>query len=74
MKLVKLITRNFRSFYGTHEVIFSDGDDKRVTIFHGENGSGKTTLLNAVYWCITGRFTPRFSESQFVIMLSCIQN
>lgn len=67
MKLVKLITHNFRSFYGMHEVVFADGDEKRVTIFHGENGSGKTTLLNAVYWCITGRFTPRFSESQFVI-------
>lgn len=67
MKLVKLITRNFRSFYGSHEVVFSDSDEKRVTVFHGENGSGKTTLLNAVYWCITGRFTPRFSDSQYVI-------
>jgi DNA sulfur modification protein DndD len=67
MKLVKLITRNFRSFYGIHEVVFSDCDEKRVTIFHGENGSGKTTLLNAVYWCVTGRFTPRFSESQYVV-------
>lgn len=62
MKLKKLAITNFRSFYGRHEIEFATKPGRSVTIIHGENGSGKTNLLNALYWCLTGQFTPRFNN------------
>jgi DNA sulfur modification protein DndD len=67
MLLQKLELYNFRCFYGYHNLIFSQDDKNPVTVFHGENGAGKTNLLNAIHWCITGKFTPRF-ENQFVLV------
>lgn len=67
MRLIKLEISNFRAFYGHHELEFAHGDVKRVTVFHGENGSGKTNLLNAIHWCLTGRFTPRFQDQALLV-------
>lgn len=64
MKLKKLILTNFRSFYGSQEVEFATSPGKNLTIIHGENGSGKTNLLNALYWCLTGQFTPRLQNPE----------
>lgn len=58
---------NFRSFYGEHTVRLSEDDTKRVTVIHAENGGGKTNFLNAIYWCVTGRFTPRFNQPTALI-------
>lgn len=58
---------NFRGFYGEHEIDFAPPSGKPVTIIHGENGAGKTNLLNAVYWCLTGLFTPRLSNPEMLI-------
>lgn len=62
MHLCKLVVWNFRSFFGSHEIQFSEPGDNAVTIIHGENGAGKTNLLNAIFWCLTGEFTPRLSN------------
>ncbi len=62
MKLLSIELSNFRAFYGHHRLEFAVNADQRVTIFHGENGAGKTNLLNAVHWCVTGTFTPRFND------------
>jgi len=62
MLLLSLELVDFRSFYGDHLLKFSSDSDRRVTIFYGENGAGKTNLLNAIHWCLTGKFTPRFRE------------
>jgi len=67
MKLLSIEMSDFRSFFGTHRLILASADDRKVTVFHGENGAGKTNLLNAVYWCFTGKFTPRFTDSQLLI-------
>jgi DNA sulfur modification protein DndD len=67
MRLKKLILCNFRAFFGIHTVEFAHEEGRAVTVFHGENGAGKTTLLNAIHWCVTGRFTPRFQESHMLI-------
>jgi DNA sulfur modification protein DndD len=67
MRLISLELNDFRSFYGPHHLEFAAEDDKRVTIFHGENGAGKTNLLNAVHWCVTGQFTPRFQDKQLLV-------
>lgn len=67
MRLISLELCDFRSFFGEHRLEFSADDDKRVTIFHGENGAGKTNLLNAVHWCVTGQFTPRFQDKQLLV-------
>jgi DNA sulfur modification protein DndD len=67
MRLISLELNDFRSFYGPHHLAFAAEDEKRVTIFHGENGAGKTNLLNAVHWCVTGQFTPRFQDKQLLV-------
>ena len=67
MKLLSIELSDFRSFFGTHRLMLASADDRKVTVFHGENGAGKTNLLNAVYWCFTGKFTPRFTDSQLLV-------
>lgn len=67
MRLLSLEVRDFRGFYGTHHLAFAAADEKRVTVFHGENGAGKTNLLNAIHWCVTGKFTPRFQDKQMLV-------
>jgi DNA sulfur modification protein DndD len=67
MRLLSLEVSDFRGFYGIQRVEFAADDEKRVTLFHGENGAGKTNLLNAVHWCMTGQFTPRFQEKRLLV-------
>lgn len=67
MFLQKLELHNFRCFYGYHVLEFSQDEKKPVTVFHGENGAGKTNLLNAIHWCITGTFTPRFEDKSALV-------
>jgi DNA sulfur modification protein DndD len=67
MRLLSLELSDFRAFFGVQRVEFASDVDRRVTLFHGENGAGKTNLLNAVHWCMTGQFTPRFQEPQMLV-------
>jgi DNA sulfur modification protein DndD len=67
MRLLCLEVADFRAFHGVQRIEFAAEDDKRVTVFHGENGAGKTNLLNAVHWCMTGQFTPRFQEQRLLV-------
>lgn len=67
MLLQKLELHNFRCFYGHHVIDFSQDEKRPVTVFHGENGAGKTNLLNAIHWCITGSFTPRFEDRSALV-------
>lgn len=73
MLLKSLELVNFRSFYGDHLLRFSSDENRRVTIFYGENGAGKTNLLNAIHWCLTGKFTPRFRESGSLVNKQALQ-
>lgn len=67
MLLRKIEICNFRAFFGIHRLEFASHEDKAVTIFHGENGAGKTNLLNAIHWCLTNSFTPRFQDQRMLI-------
>lgn len=67
MFLQRLRICNFRGFYGEQVVEFAPVSDRGVTIIHGENGAGKTNLLNAVFWCLTGSFTPRLSNPEMLV-------
>jgi DNA sulfur modification protein DndD len=67
MRLLKITLFNFRAFFGTHTIEFAHEDGRPVTVFHGENGAGKTNLLNAIHWCVTGKFTPRFQDPRMLI-------
>jgi len=67
MKLIRLELQNFRSFYGNQAIDFASRTDRPVTVIHGENGAGKTNLLNAIYWCLTGEFTPRLSNPNMLL-------
>lgn len=67
MRLLSLVISDFRGFYGVQQVDFAAEDQKRVTVLHGENGAGKTNFLNAIHWCITGKFTPRFQDQKLLV-------
>ena len=67
MHLVRLVVHNFRCFYQTHTIDFAQPGSRAVTIIHGENGAGKTNLLNALFWCLTGEFTPRFQSRDSLV-------
>lgn len=67
MRLLSLVITDFRGFYGVQQVDFASDDVKRVTVLHGENGAGKTNFLNAIHWCITGKFTPRFQDQKLLV-------
>lgn len=54
MKLERLVLENFRQFKGRQELVFSDLDERNVTLVHAENGFGKTTLLKALLWALYG--------------------
>jgi len=61
VNLIKLTTMNWRNFYGEHEIVFSNEENKHVTLIHGQNGTGKTTMINAIKWCLY-RTTPDFDD------------
>ena len=62
MKLIKLKVKNFRQFYSTQELEFSNDPAKNVTLIHGENNGGKTALLNALRWCLYEQITENLLE------------
>jgi len=55
MILERLTLENFRQFRGRQELVFSDLQNKNITIVHAENGFGKTTLLKGILWVLYGR-------------------
>jgi DNA sulfur modification protein DndD len=67
MFLLELRMCNFRGFYGVQALKFAPAGSNGVTVIHGENGAGKTNLLNALFWCLTGVFTPRLSNPELLI-------
>lgn len=69
MKLVSLKLRNWRSYFGEHEIAFSTEADRPVTLLLGPNGAGKTALLNAFTWVLYGEFTEGFKVSSSLVNL-----
>lgn len=67
MFLQRVLLRNFRGFYGDQAIDFAPLGANSVTVIHGENGAGKTNLLNAIFWCLTGEFTPRLSNPEMLL-------
>jgi len=57
MELNRLELENFRQFFGTQSMEFSQEAKQNVTVVHGANGSGKTTLLNAFIWLFYDEIT-----------------
>lgn len=54
MKIECMKIDNWRSFYGSNQIVFSTDPDKNVTLIRAENGVGKTSLLAALNWCLFG--------------------
>ena len=67
MKLDTLELHNFRSFYGTQTIEFSEYDELNVTLVHAQNGVGKTNLLNAVLWNFYGITTGKFEKKEMLM-------
>ena len=57
-QLSKISIQNFRSFAGSHELVFPTGLCRIMGVNHDaegrSNGSGKSSLMEAVDWAITG--------------------
>ncbi len=51
----------------TQTISFAPPGAAAVTVIHGKNGSGKTNFLNALFWCLTGNFTPRLKNPEALI-------
>ncbi len=62
MELETLRLTNFRQFMGEQQIDFATGEEKNVTLIHGENGVGKTTILNAILWCLFEELTSDFER------------
>ena len=74
MYLVSLTAHNFRAFFGKQTINFAPPGSGAVTIIHGENGSGKTNFLNALFWCLTGGFTPRLKNPEWLVNRAAYDN
>lgn len=53
MEIIKLEIENFRQFYGSHEIEFSQGT-QNTTIILGANGNGKTGVFRSVMFALYG--------------------
>jgi DNA sulfur modification protein DndD len=74
MILTKLQLENFRQFFGTQSLEFASKPDRNVTLIHGFNGAGKTALLNAFIWCLYGKTTPDFEDSELLASEAAFAN
>ena len=67
MKIENVKIKNFRSYYGENDLLFSTDDEKHVTIIHGENNVGKTAILNAIKWAFFENFTNNFRLPKILV-------
>lgn len=54
MKIERVGLTNFRQYYGSHRIAFSQDPEQNVTVIHGVNGAGKTSFFLALNWCLYG--------------------
>lgn len=67
MILKSLTIENFRQFYGSQTLTFSDHGERNVTVVYGPNGGGKTALLNAFTWALYKETSPGFDLPHDVV-------
>lgn len=54
MLLKRIKYHNFRPFIGDQEIVFSQDDEKNVTVILGQNTFGKSTFVLSFIWCLYG--------------------
>lgn len=54
MKIERVGLTNFRQYFGSHRITFSQDPEQNVTVIHGVNGAGKTSFFLALNWCLYG--------------------
>jgi len=54
MRLLSIKLKNYRSYYGDHELTIAHSGKKNVTLIHGAMGAGKTKLFSSIQWCFYG--------------------
>ena len=54
MILKKITLNNFRQFYGSQSIEFSNESNNNITVVKGENGCGKTGIYRAMIFCLYG--------------------
>ena len=54
MILKKITLNNFRQFYGSQSIEFSNESNNNITVVKGENGCGKTGIYRSMIFCLYG--------------------
>jgi DNA sulfur modification protein DndD len=62
MLIDKIRIRNFRVYYGQHDLSLSLNPEKHVTVISGQNGFGKTSLLTSLVWVLYGKLMSDVDE------------
>ncbi len=62
MIIESLSVKNFRTFYGEHEINLAPVGQNKFTVIFGENMSGKTSLFLAINWCLYEKALGRLGE------------
>ena len=61
MKIERLSMKNWRGFFGEHEIEFSTNNEKPITVLIGANKTGKSDILRAIHWVLFDE-TPEFTN------------
>ena len=67
MRLKNIELDNFRQFYGSQRIDFSEHVEKNVTVIYGANGAGKTAILNAFTWAFYNKVSPDFENPEDLV-------
>ncbi|RZL47084.1 MAG: hypothetical protein EOP00_12980, partial [Pedobacter sp.] len=62
MLIDQIAIRNFRVYFGLHELALSLNPEKHVTVISGQNGFGKTSLLTSLVWVLYGKLMTDVDE------------
>lgn len=54
MRLLSIKLKNYRSYYGIHEIAIAHAKGRNITLIHGAMGAGKTKLFSSIQWCFYG--------------------
>ena len=63
MKIERLSMKNWRGFFGEHEIEFSTDNKKPITVLIGANKTGKSDILRAIHWVLFDE-TPEFTNKE----------
>ena len=67
MIVEKMQIKNWRSFYGVHDIEFSTDPKSKISVILATNGVGKTNLMNTFLWCLHAETTESFENPHKIL-------